>query len=82
MSNLYGPILEQLYKVIKPEGRVVFLFPFIKNKRIPFPKHFEKQWERVNVFEDITEVKSERGGIDYKRPNQYIGREIMILKKR
>lgn len=82
LSDLYAGILEQVHKVIKPEGRVVFLFPYIGKYRLPLPKGFEKQWQVVNIFEGVTEVETQRGGIDYKRPGQHVGREIMVLKKR
>lgn len=80
LAEIYEKSLEQLAKVLKKHGILVIIFPFIGENRLPLPKKFTKNWEVLMT--DPAMISSKRGGIDYLRPGQSVGREIMVLKKR
>lgn len=80
LSDLYGKGLTQMHKVLKDDGIIVMIFPFIDKFRTPLPKQLTKKFEVVEINEDLS--STERKGIDYKRPNQYVGREILVLRKK
>lgn len=79
LSRLYDEALIQMHHVLKPGGIAVMIFPFIQNSRLPLPRHMCRLFEQINLGEGI--VSGNRLGIDYQRPGQHVGREIMILKK-
>lgn len=69
LQGLYRYAIMQMNHALKPDGRVVMVFPFIDGQRMNVKE----------LIEDKFEI--ELGGLDYKRPKQYIGREIYVFKK-
>lgn len=80
LSELYSAALEQFDQALKPDGRVVIIFPFLDQDRLPLPKKLAKLFTIVPVLEGVADTN--RGGIDYKRPGQKLGREIFVLRKK
>jgi len=80
LAELYTAALEQFGQVLTPDGRVVIIFPFIDENRLPLPKNLQKLFEIDSILEGVADIK--RGGIDYKRPGQKLGREIFVLRKK
>lgn len=80
LAELYDSALSEIAKVLKKQGRVVVLFPFIGPQRLPFPKAMSKFFEIIEI--DKEKFTTERGGLDYKRPSQKVGREIFVLRKK
>lgn len=81
LSKLYADVLPQLHKALKPDGRLVMVFPFIDKQRLPLPSNFNKQWEIEQPWKEL-KLESKRGGLDYQRPGQHVGREILLLRKK
>jgi tRNA G10 N-methylase Trm11 len=79
LSRLYDEALVQYHKVLKPGGIVVMIFPFIQNSRLPIPRHFFRLFDQIDLGKNVT--SGNRKGIDYQRPSQRVGREIMLLRK-
>ena len=82
LANNYEIALNQFEKVLKEDGRAVIVIPFIDDERVPLPKNMKKNWEIVEPLREIAQIESLRGGFDYQRPGQSLGREIMILRKK
>lgn len=80
LSELYNAALEQFDKVLKPDGRIVMIFPFIDENRLPLPKNLAEFFAIEPILEGVADL--ERGGIDYQRPGQRMGREIFVLRKK
>ncbi len=80
LSDLYDKALLAMHRVLKNDGVLVMIFPFIGTKRVPIPRSMKRQWEVVSLPKDVS--SSERGGVDYKRANQHVGREILVLRKK
>jgi tRNA G10 N-methylase Trm11 len=80
LSRLYDDALVQMHNVLKPGGMLVMIFPFIDNSRLPLPRHLCRLFEQVIIDENL--VSTPRLGIDYQRPGQKVGREIMVLRKK
>ncbi|MFH0951397.1 MAG: DNA methyltransferase [bacterium] len=74
LMDLYSPALTAMAQVLKPQGRVVMIWPVIQNRLLPLqPK-------------DFTIIKPAGSqtvrGLLYSRPGQKIKREIIILQKK
>lgn len=82
LSELYDKALEALAKVVKPSGRMVILFPVLDDRRIPLPRSFGRLWRVLQPWAEVFEAPSKRGGLDYQRPGQRVGREIFVLEKK
>lgn len=82
LGKLYAEVLPQIHRALKDGGRVVMVFPFIEHHRLPLPAGFQKQWEIEQPYKDIKRITSKRGGLDYQRPGQHVGREIFLLRKK
>lgn len=79
LSLLYDQALIEMHNVLKPGGIVIMIFPFIQESRLPLPRHLCRLFEQVIIDERL--ISSDRLGIDYQRPGQHVGREIMVLRK-
>lgn len=64
LAALYAETLRVQSGILKPNGRVVMAMPFWGQKKISFPL---QQFTRL-------------GSYDYRRPGQFVGRTIIILK--
>ncbi|MFA6106653.1 MAG: methyltransferase domain-containing protein [Patescibacteria group bacterium] len=88
LESLYGQALREFKKVLKPDGKVVMIWPVFK---------FSGEWAQVapdlNGFKIINPLKSpgepggfkkgitNRGTLIYGREGQKVWREIVVLKK-
>lgn len=82
LSELYDGALEALAKVVKPGGRAVMLFPVLDDRRIPLPRAIGRFWRVLQPWAEVFEAPSKRGGLDYQRPGQRVGREIFLLERK
>jgi tRNA G10 N-methylase Trm11 len=84
LENLYSEALKEFYKVLKPVGRVIMIWPVIYNKYFLNPK--------LNGFKVISAIPQElknnpqikltnRNSIIYGREGQKVWREIVVLTK-
>lgn len=89
LSNFYIKAFDGIKKVLKPDGRVVIIFPVfnVKNKLHFLPilnKLKENGWYIQSIFPDYllknqTIKVSKRNSIIYSRPDQKVLREILIF---
>ncbi len=82
LSKLYDAALEALAKVTKPNGRMVMIFPVLDDRRIPLPPAMGRFWRVLTPWAEVFENPSKRGGLDYQRPGQRVGRELFLLGKK
>ena len=87
LEKLYSAALREFKKILKPDGRVVMIFPVrAEGQRPDF--HFMNPnldgWQIVNPLPENLQEKlhtTRRGTIVYGRPGQKVYREIVVLKK-
>jgi tRNA G10 N-methylase Trm11 len=82
LSELYDRAFESIAKVVKPEGRLVIAFPVLMERRVPLPPAMGKRWTILKPWEGVFTARTKRGGIDYQRPGQRVGREIFVLQRK
>ena len=82
LSKLYDAAIESLAKVMKPDGRLVILFPVLDDRRIPLPPAMGRFFRVLTPWNDVFETTSKRGGLDYQRPGQRVGREVFLLARK
>lgn len=82
LSELYDAALQSLATVVKPGGRLVMIFPVLDDRRIPLPPAMGRHWQVLQPWKDIFNDGSKRGGLDYQRPGQRVGREIFLLERK
>lgn len=84
LNKLYSEAINQFYKVLKPEGRIVMIWPIMRSKDV-----IEELSPDIHGFEiesplppdqDIFKT-TKRKTIIYGRDDQKVWREIVILKK-
>jgi tRNA G10 N-methylase Trm11 len=88
LEKLYSSALNEFKKVLKPDGRVVMIFPVrTEGPRPDF--HFINPnldgWQVINPLpENLQQIlnTTRRGTIVYGRPGQKVRREIIVLKKK
>jgi SAM-dependent methyltransferase len=86
LEKLYSAALREFKKILKPDGRVVMIFPVrAEGNRPDF--HFLNPnldgWQIVNPLPENLQEKlhaTRRGTIVYGRPGQKVYREIVVLK--
>ncbi len=83
LADLYSKSLKEFKKILKPNGRIVMIFPVFFNKEFinpdlsgyqiinPIPK---------NILQNNLIKLTKRNTIVYGRPGQKVWREIVILK--
>lgn len=81
LAKLYAVALPQIHRALKPGGKAVIICPFVETHRLPLPAGFGKQWETEQPWKEL-KLTSKRGGLDYQRPGQHVGREIFLLRKK
>lgn len=85
LEELYSKSLQELEKVLKPEGKIVMIWPIFQNgEQILEPKlkNFKIQSCLQENLEKNPSLKlTPRNTIIYHRPEQKVWREIVILKK-
>jgi tRNA G10 N-methylase Trm11 len=87
LEKLYSAALREFKKILKPDGRVVMIFPVrAEGSRPDF--HFMSPnldgWQVINPLpENLQQTlhTTRRGTIVYGRPGQKVYREIVVLKK-
>lgn len=87
LEKLYSAALREFKKILKPNGRIVMIFPVrAEGTRPDF--HFLNPnldgWQVVNPLPEGLQEKlhtTRRGTIVYGRPGQKVYREIVVLKK-
>ncbi|MBI4122339.1 MAG: methyltransferase domain-containing protein [Parcubacteria group bacterium] len=82
LSKLYDRALEAIAKVMKKDGRLVIIFPVLLDRRVPLPASMGKRWTVLTPWKDVFTARSKRGGLDYQRPGQRLGREIFVLARK
>lgn len=82
LSQLYERALTSMAKVLKPDGRLVIIFPVLEEHRVPFPPAMGRFFQVEEPWKQFFVANSKRGGLDYQRPGQRVGREIFVLKKK
>lgn len=82
LSELYDKAFESLARVVKPNGRLVMIFPVLDDRRIPLPPAMGKRWRVLTPWIDVFTTTSKRGGLDYQRPGQRVAREIFLLERK
>ncbi len=88
LEKLYSSALREFKKILKPDGRVVMIFPVrTEGSRPDF--HFLNPnldgWQVINPLpENLREIlhTTRRGTIVYGRPGQKVWREIVVLIKK
>ncbi|MBI5622081.1 methyltransferase domain-containing protein [Candidatus Falkowbacteria bacterium] len=86
LSTLYLRAFAEFKKILKPDGRVVIIFPILKS----WPSISDQQLEQIktlglapawNVPELLRPLLTKRHSVIYSRPGQRIEREIFVFKK-
>lgn len=87
LEKLYSSALAEFKKILKPDGRIVMIFPVRTEGERP-DWHFLNPnldgWQIINPLpENLQQTlhAARRGTIVYGRPGQKVWREIVILKK-
>ena len=80
LMGLYRRAFDAFSKVLKPGGRVVFVFPFFGNKHVNILRELEDYGFRAEgllpgAAVTTLNLKSSTG-MQYKRPDQKVGRDI------
>ncbi|MDD4332590.1 MAG: DNA methyltransferase [Patescibacteria group bacterium] len=84
LENLYSQTLKEFYKILKPNGRVVMIWPVLQNKCFLNPKlnNFKIKNSISNELKNNKFIKlTPRNTIVYGREGQKVWREIVILEK-
>ncbi len=90
LTKLYDTAFASLYKVLKPGGRCVISFPVFEGETarvfMPMKAALEKMGFTVLpiVPESAPSILRERtpnGGLLYRRPDAFVSRDIVVLKK-
>lgn len=87
LEKLYSAALKEFKKILKPDGRIVMIFPVrAEGARPDF--HFLSPnldgWQVINILPENLRDKlhtTRRGTIVYGRSGQKVYREIIVLKK-
>ncbi|PIR92024.1 hypothetical protein COU01_03990 [Candidatus Falkowbacteria bacterium CG10_big_fil_rev_8_21_14_0_10_44_15] len=90
LENLYGQAILEFYKALKPDGRIVMVWPIFKIKggeiKLAADKILGSNFKIINLLAEFLPNKiiklSERSTIVYGRPNQKVWREIVVLTRR
>lgn len=84
LFQLYNRAFQEFYKILKKEGRIIFVFPIfnIRDKKINTLdiKRIEKNGFK-NITVPINFKESKNGQIVYQRPGQKVFRQITIWEK-
>ena len=87
LEKLYSAALREFKKILKPDGRVVMIFP-VRTEGARPDFHFMNPnldaWQIVNPLPENLQEKlhtTRRGTIVYGRSGQKVYREIVVLKK-
>ncbi len=83
LSTLYGLVLKEIARVLRPGGRAVLALPaFVEGRRRHLlPLSFSSLSLLKPPAGPATEGISERGTFLYGRPGQRVWREIIVVKK-
>lgn len=86
LEYLYSHSIEEFYKVLKPGGRVVMVWPMFYGSRLINPsiskfKLISPLSKDLGIDPIIKKYINSRGNIVYGRPGQKVFREIVILEK-
>ena len=90
LESLYGQALLEFAKALKPNGRVVMVWPIFKIKggeiKLAADKILGSNFKIDNLLAEFLPNKiiklSERETMAYGRPNQKVWREIVVLTRR
>ena len=88
LEKLYSAALAEFKKVLKPDGRIVIIFPVRAEGQRPdfhFLNPSMKGWQVINPIPPELQKNlhtTRRGTIVYGRPGQKVWREIVILKSK
>lgn len=87
LEQLYRASLDEFYKVLKPDGRIVMLWPVFWNKKEPVKLNtsIATDYRIIAPLPDFLSAKlrlTERRTLLYGRPDQRVWREIVILEKK
>jgi tRNA G10 N-methylase Trm11 len=86
LEELYSEAIREFYKVLKPGGTVVMVWPLFFGKYALNPDIYEFKMQSL-IPEDFKKINfinnelTERGNIIYGRAGQKVFREIIVLKK-
>lgn len=83
LSSLYLASLKEIHKILKPDGRVVMIWPvFNKNKFLPLENEIKKLGFKIEPLlpPNFAHLLTPRGTLIYARPEQRVGREIVKLR--
>lgn len=90
LTKLYDAAFASIYKILKPGGRCVISLPVFEGETarvfIPMKAALEKIGFKVQpiVPESAPSILRERtanGGLLYRRPDAFVSRDIVVLKK-
>ena len=91
LSRQYATWLQSVANVLKPNGRAVMVWPFYRVEPHGYFLQLQKAAHDAG-FAFITPPKqlldaawfrsTPRGSVLYSRPDQIVGREIVVLQKR
>lgn len=90
LTKLYDTAFASIYKVLKPGGRCVISFPVFEGETarvfIPMKAALEKIGFKTQLIvpESAPSILRERtanGGLLYRRPDAFVSRDIVVLKK-
>lgn len=86
LENLYSEALAEFKKILKPDGRVVIVFPAFAFGRRPDLRFISPDLNGWQIVETLPETlknslrTTARGTLIYGRPEQKVWREIVVLK--
>ena len=84
LMGLYRRAFDAFSKILKPGGKVVFVFPFFGNKHVNILRELEDYGFRAEgllpgMAVTALNVRSSTGLV-YKRPDQKVGRDIFRFR--
>ncbi len=87
LATFYIKVLKNLKEIIKPNGVIVLAIPFFISKSeyiyLPLIDRLSGLGFKLisSLPQDLNIKLPGRGNLTYHRPDQFVGREILILKK-
>ncbi|MFA6252973.1 MAG: methyltransferase domain-containing protein [Patescibacteria group bacterium] len=84
LAGLYFYSFQEFYKILKPGGKIIFVFPIFNVQDIKIDTLDIKRIEKIgfkNIGLPINFKSAKNGQIVYQRPQQKVSRQITIWEK-